>query len=179
LFLLFFTNTLSSANVAKQSNEEPHQKMALTNNLLASLLARGTGDRSKPTAAATPPTPRPLEDDDAQSIFAVTQDEQLSFPLADAGDNINNADNATATPTMMQAMTTTSAGMLLKLIQKLAMEATPSQSTQEFRWQQTTRTDAMKFKEEVLVPSSRPRVFGFPPEKVSLHPYSSQPSKIL
>lgn len=52
-------------------------------------------------------------------------------------------------------------GRLLQVIQGLAKTSTPQQTANEFRWQQAKSNEATKFRDEALIPSPRPRIFGF------------------
>jgi hypothetical protein len=50
---------------------------------------------------------------------------------------------------------------MLATLQKLARASTPQQLAKEFRWQKLAAGDTAKFREEVLGPSAKPKVFGF------------------
>jgi hypothetical protein len=140
--------------------------MALTDNLLAGLLAYGTGERQECTTTNSHTTPRMShEEDNVPAPFEVSQDKTLGFPMATNDEEA--IASVTATPTIpMQTQepappTTMNRGALLKLVQRLATASSPRQLACEFCWQHTARTDTNKFKEEALAPSTRPRVFGF------------------
>jgi hypothetical protein len=139
--------------------------MALTNNLLAGLLARASGETHETTAAVTRPRRRSEDDDQPQTPFAVTQDVTLGFDLQpDEGAFEAAAQEPPAITTPANtppAHGHSSQGTLLQLLKRLTLSNTPQQLVKEFRWQQQASGDTTKFRDEVLGPSARPKVFGF------------------
>jgi hypothetical protein len=111
--------------------------MALTDNLLAGLLAYGTGERQDLPNTTTPTTPQTShEDDEAPTPYAVTQDEALGFPM-----DTNDEEAITAAPTNATSVapehdhapaTAREPGALLHLMQPLAAANSPRQNATEF-----------------------------------------------